>query len=706
MSIFAAGQSPPATLSGTYVVTFNCFATSTSLSPDGAGFTGAITFQGSGSASTNTYTNTATTLTASPSDFARLGHNVTFTATVNPPNAAGQVQFMDGTTNLGAPVTVSGGQAVYETSALAVGSHSLTATFGPLPSDTSGSWGLSTSAVLPYVMTGTGTGTDTDYVTPGAGNPATTLTVTTNGTCPSGDTNFDVTVSGTGSTTNPVIAPDAKLPIASSGGYSVALSETMATFAAGQSPPATLSGVYTFTFNCLATSTSLRPDASFVGTLTFQGSGNGSTNTYTNTATTLAASPSGSAASGSDVTFTATVSPSNAAGQVQFMDGKTDLGAPVTVSDGQAVYSTLVLAAGSHSLAATFGPLPSDTSDTWGSSTSAVLPYVMTGTGTATGTGTDTHPVFVPTVWGSVKVGSTVDCIQAVAHATSTSWSWYENGHKIAGATGWQYEIPSSLKGDSLECELSATNHAGTTAETSAETSAAVKAHATAILSYTTAASGTGTADITPGTGNPDTALTLNTNGFCPAGNTNADVTVSGTGVTTHPIIAPNSPLPTAGPTGYSLQLSETMATFASEESPPATLSGAYVFSFNCLATSLSLSPDASFTGTITFQGSGNGSTNTYTVTGTGTGARPVFVPTAWGTVKVGSTVHCVQAVDYATSTSWSWYENGGKIAGATQSQYKIPSSLKGESLACELSAKSRAGTTAETSATVTVNAA
>ena len=172
---------------------------------------------------------------------------------MSPPNAAGQVQFVDGKINLGAPVTVSGGQAVYETSALAIGSHSLTATFGPLSSDTSGTWGPSTSAVLPYVMTGTGTGTDTDYVTPGAGNPGTSLTVTTNGTCPSGDTNFDVTVSGTGSTTNPVIAPSATLPTTSTGGYSVALSETLATFAAGQSPPATLSGAYTFTFNCLAT---------------------------------------------------------------------------------------------------------------------------------------------------------------------------------------------------------------------------------------------------------------------------------------------------------------------------------------------------------------------------------------------------------------------------------------------------------------------
>ena len=132
------------------------------------------------------------------------------------------------------------------------------------------------------------------------------------------------------------------------------------------------------------------------------------------------------------------------------MDGTTDLGAPVTVSDGQAVYSTLALAAGSHSLTATFGPLSSDTSGTWGSSTSAVLSYVMTGAGTGTGTGTGAHPVFVPTVRGTLKVGATVDCVQAVAHVTATSWSWYENGHKIAGCDRVAIQIPSSLQGESL----------------------------------------------------------------------------------------------------------------------------------------------------------------------------------------------------------------------------------------------------------------
>jgi Tol biopolymer transport system component len=53
------------------------------------------------------------------------------TAHVAPPNAAGTVQFTDGTTNLGGPVPVAGGVAVGPVRILGRGSHSLTAVFTP-----------------------------------------------------------------------------------------------------------------------------------------------------------------------------------------------------------------------------------------------------------------------------------------------------------------------------------------------------------------------------------------------------------------------------------------------------------------------------------------------------------------------------------------------------------------------------------------------
>jgi hypothetical protein len=75
-------------------------------------------------------TATSTTLTVAPSP-AFQGLPVFLFATVAPTNAAGMVQFKDGTTALGAPVPVTGGTAFANTSTLSKGTHSLTAVFTP-----------------------------------------------------------------------------------------------------------------------------------------------------------------------------------------------------------------------------------------------------------------------------------------------------------------------------------------------------------------------------------------------------------------------------------------------------------------------------------------------------------------------------------------------------------------------------------------------
>jgi membrane-bound lytic murein transglycosylase B len=76
-------------------------------------------------------------------------------------------------------------------------------------------------------------------------------------------------------------------------------------------------------------------------------------------------------AQGSPVTLIATVTPSTAAGTVQFMDGTTNFGTPVAVTNGIAstTTSTSVLAVGSHALTAVFTP----TDTAYGSSTSPAL---------------------------------------------------------------------------------------------------------------------------------------------------------------------------------------------------------------------------------------------------------------------------------------------------------------------------------------------
>ena len=77
---------------------------------------------------TITRASTSTTVATSRTP-AATGSVVTFTATVSSSGATGSVQFLDGASSLGVQ-TVSGGQAALSTSALAVGSHAITAVYG------------------------------------------------------------------------------------------------------------------------------------------------------------------------------------------------------------------------------------------------------------------------------------------------------------------------------------------------------------------------------------------------------------------------------------------------------------------------------------------------------------------------------------------------------------------------------------------------
>ncbi len=201
---------------------------------------------------------------------------------------------------------------------------------------------------------------------PETGTNQTLITVTTVGFCPTGNTNFDISVSGTGIDVHPIIAANSALPAAGPTGYTVALSETMATFASEQSVPATLNGAYVFSFNCFATSTSLTPSQIYSGTLQFT-----SPTTYTDgsTSTTLVASKTGSQAYPTPETLTATIAPAGTTGTVQFYDGTggtTAIGSPVSVnSSGVAVLNLdgatgdpAIPVVGSHVYSATFTPVP------------------------------------------------------------------------------------------------------------------------------------------------------------------------------------------------------------------------------------------------------------------------------------------------------------------------------------------------------------
>lgn len=96
--------------------------------------------------STITVTASATTIT--------VGQTTTLTAVVSGAAPTGSVQFNDGQTNLGAAVTLSGGVATISTSNLAVGTHSLVATYSGDANNVASTTPPLTVTVSNYVLTG------------------------------------------------------------------------------------------------------------------------------------------------------------------------------------------------------------------------------------------------------------------------------------------------------------------------------------------------------------------------------------------------------------------------------------------------------------------------------------------------------------------------------------------------------------------------
>jgi Bacterial Ig-like domain (group 3)/FG-GAP-like repeat len=121
---------------------------------------------------------TSTTSLTSSLSTAIPGETVTFTATVNASQATGTVTFLDGTTTIGSG-TLSGGQATLSTSALAMGTHNITASYAGT-SNIAGS----TSSVLQQII----------------GKASTTVVLTSNPNTANLNQNvaFTATVSGAG----------------------------------------------------------------------------------------------------------------------------------------------------------------------------------------------------------------------------------------------------------------------------------------------------------------------------------------------------------------------------------------------------------------------------------------------------------------------------------------------------------------------------
>jgi hypothetical protein len=249
---------------------------------------------------------------------ATFGQPVTFTASVSGNSPTGTVQFMDGTSTLGAPITLTAGSAGLTTSSLAGGTHSITAVYSGDVSNTP-----STSAVLSEVIslkttTTTSVATSADPAPPGQ---LVTFTASVTGSSPTGTIQF---MDGTASLGAPV--------------------------------PLT-AGVATFATTTLSVGTHLIEAAYSGDSANFASTSSPlseiiSSATTTTTTVVTSLTPS---VTGQSVTFTATVAGNNPTGTVQFVDSASSLGSPVNLTGNTATLTLSTLSAGTHSITATYG---------------------------------------------------------------------------------------------------------------------------------------------------------------------------------------------------------------------------------------------------------------------------------------------------------------------------------------------------------------
>ena len=330
---------------------------------------------------TVTPVSTSTSLSVSPPSPQLQGTQETLTATVTPSSAAGTVQFMNGSNDIGTPVTVSGGTAVTQTT-LPVGSNTLSAVFTPANIE---DYSTSTSNTVPYTVNPIVSTTTTLTASPPSpvqsGTPV-TLTATISPSAATGNVQFEANDNDLGG------------PVTVSGGKADLDTSTLPV---GDD---SLTAVFTATADSGYTSSTSSAVSYTVTGIT--------------TTTTLTASPPSPVQSGTQVTLTATISPSAATGTVQFEANANDLGSAVDVSGGTAVLQTTALPVGDDSLTAVFTPLAGNDYDG-----SASIPVSYTVTGISTTTTLTASPPSPVTYGTSVTLTATVTPSAATGRSSS-----------------------------------------------------------------------------------------------------------------------------------------------------------------------------------------------------------------------------------------------------------------------------------------------
>ncbi|MGO4204231.1 Ig-like domain-containing protein [Rhodococcus sp. TAF43] len=313
---------------------------------------------------------TATTLTV-PST-ADTGAQVTLSADVAPNPGGGTVQFKDNGADIGAPVAVSNGKADLPYTFSEAGQHSITAVFSGAPGFVgSTSQAQSVAVSVPNVATTT---TLTGPATAETGQQV-TLTANLDPANASGSVQFK----------------DGNVNI----GNAVAVSNGKAT----TQTPFTTAGQHSIT-------------AVFTGNTGFKNSTSAVRVVTVSTAlvqTSLELSVPSAAQTGTSVTLTATTTPADASGTVQFTENGVAIGGPVTVANGVAKLEHAFTAAGDRTVGATFTGASGFTNSNGASQTVQV----------SVPTPDDTVTTTTVTVPATATVGSPVTLSATVAGGTN-----------------------------------------------------------------------------------------------------------------------------------------------------------------------------------------------------------------------------------------------------------------------------------------------
>ena len=195
----------------------------------------------------------------------------------------------------------------------------------------------------------------------------------------------------------------------------------------------------------------------------------------TATSTTVSASPTSPQKHGTSVTFTATVSPSAAAGSVIFSDGGAAISPAETVSGGHATFTTNALSVNTHSITAAFTPTtPAD----YGSSTSTALSYVITSNAATTTTSLSVTPT------SPITAGTASTLKATIAPAAAGTVQFYDGTTAIdspVDVTAGQATLTHSFDAGnySLKATFTPTDPTSFTSSTSTATPYVVNAPAT-----------------------------------------------------------------------------------------------------------------------------------------------------------------------------------------------------------------------------------